>query len=229
MNNIFRIFITLSILVGSVIAGAFFLLRSEATLAQSKTTSNMNAENRNSTLRDGRTAPIAESNNNSLLKTLLVSENLGYDEQTLLAPQVEKSQTLQIRLTSQDTVSSDAVSAKKPVNTDLFLQQSKTSDEGLARQRSLELSPTQILVVALNEKQQVLWWTLQVDPRVLRLESADDTGRLSGGDIVYRNEAELLVSLPADKRIVALHLYHPDWDGNRFQLELIGNLDISKR
>jgi len=228
MNNIFKIILSFSILAGFVVTGAFFLLRSEPTFAQSKTTSNINAESRNSTLRDGRTAPIAEANNNSLLKTLLAGENLSYDEQILLAPRVGKSQTLQVRLTSQDAASKDAVSTRKPDNTEVFLQQLKTSNEGLARQRSLELSPTQILIVALNEKRQVLWWNLQADPRILRLETADDTGRLSGGDIVYQNDAELLVSLPADERIVALHFYHPDWDGSAFQLELIGNLDISK-
>jgi hypothetical protein len=109
------------------------------------------------------------------------------------------------------------------------LYKSEISGEGLARQRRLELSPQQILVVSLDKKQRVLWWSLENDPRLLRLETSDESGRLSGGNVIYQNDAELLVSLPADSAITDVRLYHPNWDGSKFQLEAIGSLELPKR
>ena len=231
MNNGLRIFLNPFItgLAGLALIGAFFLLRLQPSFAQNKTIEQTGVENKSSKIQDGRTAPIAESNNNSLLKALLAADNLNIDEATLLAPQIEKSRTLRISLVNQASAGKNGFSAEKPVQSALLLRQSKISDDGLARQRNLELSPAQILVVALNEKQEVLWWSAENDPRVLRVETADDAGRLSGGDIVYRNETELLVSLPADDSITNVRLYHPNWDGEKFQLELIGNLSLPQR
>ena len=221
--------ISLTTLVGVSSIGFFILLRGQSGFAQSKVISNNNLENQSSILPTGRIAPAGESKNNSLLKMLLAADNLHFEESAMLPPQIEKSQTLLIRLKNQNAAVNNALSDAPSGKTELFLRQVKTSDRGLARQRSLELSTTQILIVALNEKQQVLWWTLQTDPRILRLETADDTGRLSNPDSVYFNEADLLVSLPADETITETRFYHPNWDGEEFSLELIGSLNIDGR
>ncbi len=141
----------------------------------------------------------------------------------------EKTRTLQIRLTNQQASEKNEFYADKPVNTGVSLYKSKISGEGLARQRRLELSPQQILIVSLDSKQRVLWWSLENDPRLLRLETSDESGRLSGGNVIYQNDAELLVSLPADSAITDVRLYHPNWDGSKFQLEAIGSLELPKR
>ncbi|MBA2735926.1 MAG: hypothetical protein H0U50_03955 [Pyrinomonadaceae bacterium] len=106
-------------------------------------------ENQSSILPTGRIALAGESKNNSLLKTLLAADNLHFEETTMLPPQIEKSQTLLIRLKNQNAAVNNALFDAPTGKTELFLRQVKTSDRVLARQRSLELSTTQILIVAL--------------------------------------------------------------------------------
>lgn len=221
--------ILLTIAAGVFLFGVAILLRGQSGVARNTESSKVEIENKNSIPSAGRIALAGESKNNLLLKALLTADNLHFDETAMLSPQIEKSQTLLVRLENQETAASDAIAAAPSGKTELFLKQIKTSAHGLARQRSLELSTTQILIVALNEKQQVLWWTLQTDPRILRLETADDAGRLSNPDVVYRNEADLLVSLPVDATITETRFYRPNWNGKEFSLELIGSLDIAGR
>jgi hypothetical protein len=232
MNHIskltFGIFAT--IVAGIFLFGVTIFLRGQTGFTVSSENSNIKIKSQSSIPSAGRVAISGESKNNLLLKSLLTADNLHFEETAMLSPQVEKSQTLLVRLKNHDAANaSDAVTVAPSAKTELSLKQVKTSDRGIARQRSLELSTTQILIVALNEKQQVLWWTLQTDPRILRLETADDAGRLSNPDLVYRNEADLLVSLPADETIKETRFYHPNWNGKDFSLELIGSLDIAGR
>ncbi len=229
MNRSLKITLGLSLaaLIGALLPGVFILLRGQTGLAQSRVNSDVKMKIQSSASPTGRVAPAGESKNNSLLKTLLAADNLQFDETTMLSPQIEKSQTLLIRLKNQPAA--DGVSGSPSVKPELSLRQVKLSDQGLARQRSLELSTTQILIVALNEKQQVLWWNLQTDPRILRLETADDAGLLSNPDVIYRDEADLLVSLPADETITKTRFYHPNWNGREFSLELIGSLNVAKK
>jgi len=231
MINISRMIwcISLTILFGFFLLGIFVLLRTQSSLAQSKEALNAGVGNQSPITQRGRVTPVGEAKNNSLLKTVLAVDNLNFEESAMLAPQVEKSQTLQVRLKNQDAVSNKSFSSTQPLNTEIFFRQVKISDKGVARQRNLELSTTQILIVALDENQQVLWWTLENDPRILRLETANDEGRLFNTDLVYLKEADMIFSLPADDKIVEARFYHPSWDGKEYTLETIGSLDISKR
>jgi len=230
MKHISKITLGLSLaaVFGISLCCVSILLRGQSGFAQSRVNSDVKMDNQKSVSPTGRIAPAGETKNNSLLKTLLAADNLQFEETAMLPPQVEKSQTLLIRLKNQQSASSESLSDALSSKSELFLRQIKNSNQGLARQRSLELSTTQILIVALNEKQQVLWWNLQTDPRILRLETADDAGHLSNSDVVYRDEADLLVSLPADEAITETRFYHPNWDGREFSLELIGSLNIAK-
>ena len=221
--------VSLTALSGLFLLGVFILLRVPPSLAQSKEVSNSGANNQNPMTQRGRVTDVGEAKNNSTLKSALAADNLNFDESAMLAPQTDKSQTLLVRLKNQDAVSNKAFSATQSFNTELFLRQAKISDKGVARQRNLELSTTQILIIALGENKEVLWWTLENDPRILRLETADDDGRLSNNDLVYLNEADLLFSLPADDKIAESRFYHPSWNGKEFALELIGSLNIQKR
>ncbi|MDQ3132939.1 MAG: hypothetical protein M3Q99_19590 [Acidobacteriota bacterium] len=230
MKHISKITLGLSLaaVFGISLCCVSILLRGQSGFAQSRVNSDFKMDNQKSVSPTGRIAPAGEAINNSHLKTLLAADNLQFDETAMLSPQVEKSQTFFIRLKNQQSASNDSLSNTPSGKSELFLQQIKNSSQGVARQRSLELSTTQILIVALNEKQQVLWWHLQTDPRILRLETADDAGRLSNPDVIYRDETDLLVSLPDDETITETRFYHPNWDGREFSLELIGSLNIAK-
>lgn len=92
---------------------------------------------------------------------------------------------------------------------------------GLPRERSAELSPTQVVVVALDAKGRLRWCGLVADPRLLRAEVADPGVELSG-QVIYRESAEFFVNYPDDELIDEIRLYHPDWDGQKFSLALVG-------
>jgi hypothetical protein len=160
------------------------------------------------------------------LNALLTGDRVRVDDAALLPSKADQSQTIFVRLQSGDSDFADGFSAQKPENIAVSLLKVKTETGALSRQRIFELSTDQILGVAVNDRRQVLWWTVQPDPIVFRAETSDDTGRLSGKTL-YRREAEMLISLPADERIAEVLLYRPIWDGvGTYSLELIGGLNL---
>lgn len=171
--------------------------------------------------------PQRDISNLNDLTLLLSSDGISVDKATLLPPRVNQSRTIWARLKS-----ADSSSLKKPFTTEMAQENSlsllkmKTSQGKLTRQRSLELSPNQVLVVMVNHNNQVLWWDLIPDPRLLRAETADTEGFISGRTL-YNPNAEILVTFPLDKAITELRFYHPDWDGQSYNLQSIGNLFLA--
>lgn len=92
---------------------------------------------------------------------------------------------------------------------------------GLPKQRSAELSSDQVVVVALDAGGRMRWCGLVPDPRLLRAEWPGADGELTG-QVLYRESAEFFVAYPDDESIKEIRLYHPDWDGRKFSLELVG-------
>jgi hypothetical protein len=171
-----------------------------------------------------RQQPITEAMNIASLNALLKNHGVRVVDPALLHAQTEQSQTILVRFQSVDNNSTDGFSAQMSENIQVSLLSVKTETGALSRQRVLELSPFQVLVVAVNAQKQVLWWDLQPDPRQFRAETSDQAGRLSGKTL-YRNESEMLVSLPADAAIAEVLFYHPVWDGvSTYSLDQIGGL-----
>ncbi len=102
-----------------------------------------------------------------------------------------------------------------------LLGASARRDGALPKQRSAELSPTQVVVVALDAEGHMRWCGLVADPRLLRAEVPGPDGELSG-QVIYRESAEFIVQYPDDEAVTEVRLYHPDWDGQKFSLELVG-------
>ena len=101
-----------------------------------------------------------------------------------------------------------------------------TSRNGiLPRERSLELSTNQILVVALDENRGLRWWKLLLDPRVVRSETVAPSGEIHGEDL-YRPRVEFTLECPDDRAIRELRFYHPSWTGRDFRLESLGALPV---
>jgi hypothetical protein len=92
---------------------------------------------------------------------------------------------------------------------------------GLPKQRSAELSPTQVVVVALDSEGRMRWCGLVTDPRLLRAEGPGPDGELTG-QVIYKESAEFIIQYPDDDAVAEVRLYHPDWDGQKFSLELVG-------
>lgn len=91
----------------------------------------------------------------------------------------------------------------------------------LPKQRSAELSPEQVVVVALDAEGRMRWCGLVEDPRLLRAEWPGPGGELTG-QVLYKESAEFVLHYPDDALISEIRLYHPDWDGRGFSLKLVG-------
>lgn len=102
-----------------------------------------------------------------------------------------------------------------------LLSASARRDGALPKQRSAELSPEQVVVVALDAEGRLRWCGLVADPRRLRAEVPGPDGELTG-QVIYRESAEFVIQYPDDELVTEVRLYHPDWDGQQFSLELVG-------
>jgi hypothetical protein len=91
----------------------------------------------------------------------------------------------------------------------------------LQRQRMLELSEEQVLVIGVGADEAMRWWTLIADPRLRRAETPGPNGELSGQSMIL-SETDFAVACPADISITELRFYHPHWTGTKFTLESIG-------
>jgi hypothetical protein len=89
------------------------------------------------------------------------------------------------------------------------------------------LSSEQILVLTLDARAQLRWWTLLPDPRIVRAEEPQAGGELKG-QVVFQPEADFLVDVPEDAGAVELRFYHPRWTGEEFALELLGTLPLDR-
>lgn len=102
-----------------------------------------------------------------------------------------------------------------------LLAQAVSRGGALPKQRSAELSPTQVVVVALDAEGRMRWCGLVEDPRQLRAEVPGPDGELTGR-VIYKESAEFVVSYPDDESIREIRLYHPEWDGQKFSLAPVG-------
>ncbi len=169
-----------------------------------------------------------EQMNTNKLELLLANEVVAAGEASLLASPSAKSKTLRVRLTTAD-FSGEKDLSNQPANpAEISLLSVKSNGGATSRMRTLELSPTQILIVSLDEQKRLIWWTTQPDPRLFRAETADESGKLSG-EAKYLETAEILFSLPDDEKISEVRFYHPQWDGAEFNLKLVGSLDLNSK
>jgi hypothetical protein len=108
----------------------------------------------------------------------------------------------------------------------LNLSNSATRAGAAPRPRNLELAATHMLVIAVDELQQLLWWNQFPDPRILRAEVPDANGQQHIGRTFYLTETEFAVAYPNNPATHELRFYHPLWTGTEFQLELIGSVSV---
>lgn len=166
-----------------------------------------------------------EQMNTGKLESLLENEAVEVSEANLLASPSEKSKILRVRLTTADFSGEKSLSERAASSAEISLLSLKSNGGAASRMRSLEFSPTQILIVSMDGQNRLVWWQMQPDPRLFRAETSDETGRLSGEE-QYMETAEMLFALPDDKKISKISFYHPQWDGVRFSLKLVGSLDL---
>lgn len=95
----------------------------------------------------------------------------------------------------------------------------------LPRERSLDLSPNQLLAIGVDSKGNLRSWKLMLDPRLVRAETPNANGELKGEEL-YLADVEFWIAVPDDPSLKEVRLYQPHWTGKDFQLELVGTLTV---
>jgi hypothetical protein len=146
---------------------------------------------------------------------------------SLQSIQVEGYRQVQVRWNAYEG-SADVINPmeqQSALNPEMRLLGERKEKGGLPKQRTLELSTEQILVVAVDSKQQLKAWTLIADPRILRAELPDAKGKLSK-HLLHYSKPQFSVAFPDMPEIKELRFYAPNWTGTEITLVLIGSVAV---
>lgn len=187
------------------------------------------------TLAKGQSSRAVQKNSREVLqqeqlKKLMTKVGVDVVEISERSNQPQVYREVKIRWTdssaSSDTQTRPSVTAAEqkaaPV---VSLVEDKKRSGTLPRHRSLELSPTQLFIAAVNEMNQLRWWSIIPDPRVVRAEFQTPSGELRSEDY-YQSNFTLAVPFPDDPRITNLRFYKPVWTGSDFDLKLLAVVPV---
>ena len=172
-----------------------------------------------------------ESVQREQLKRLLARVGVEVPESAAHAERGDKTQTFrelkirwaaQTKSTGPKTQLSQAEQTQAP---SASIVEDKRRSGALPRPRSLELSETQIFIVAVDATNKLRWWSIMPDPRVVRSETQSPTGEVRGEDY-YVSNVTLVVAFPDDPDIANLRFYHPVWNGTDFELKPLATVPI---
>jgi hypothetical protein len=93
--------------------------------------------------------------------------------------------------------------------------------------RAIELSKYLILCVAVDVRGEAVWLTTAADPRLIRAELSDENGNLTGRE-VDNPDPEILVTIPSNPAIREVRFFHPNWDGEKYDLVPIGMIKTTE-
>ncbi len=173
------------------------------------------------TQRTGVNAPV-ENDRNQRLRTKLavllsaVDLTVGSD---LPALNVSTYKEVRVQWTAK-TNSSELLKQELSTGGALMSVSSSSKPGALPRDRAMELSPDQLLVVALDENETVRWWRLMKDPRLVRAEVGEHTDMHS--EKFYLPKVDFTVECPDDPLLREVRFFQPVWNGEEFRLELLG-------
>ena len=93
------------------------------------------------------------------------------------------------------------------------------------RERQPEPSANDLVVVVQDAAGRDLDWRIMPNPRLIRAETPGPDGLLSG-QVLERDEVELLVYVPEVAGADRIQIYSPVWNGKEFTLEPLGQVVI---
>jgi hypothetical protein len=143
------------------------------------------------------------------------------------AGDAEMSRVIELHLssTSPSAVKNHLSSAPPPDNTVTVLSQKRVQGAPPA-ERNPELSRQHLVVVGLNAQGQEISRTVMLDPRILRAETVDLSGKLTNPELLYRNDVTFSVAVPDDPGVIGVKVYQPRWTGTEYALDLIGEVKL---
>jgi hypothetical protein len=194
MKHFYRFFVLVSILC------AFTLAQGQSSLAVQKNRRDIALEER--------------------LKKLMTKVGVNVDDVSPRSNQPQAYREVKIRWNdSSDTKTKPSISAAQQRQAPVVsLVEDKKRSGTLPRNRSLELSPNQVFIAAVGAANQLRWWSIISDPRVVRAEFQASTGELRSQDY-YQSNFTLAVAFPDDPQITNLRFYKPVWTGSDFDLK----------
>ena len=134
-------------------------------------------------------------------------------------PPSENYRELRVHWESSKSNSTELIKRELAVGGSLNRVSAVARTGALPRQRSFELSPDQMLVVALDENEAVRWWRLMPDPRLVRAEVGHADMH---SENYYLPKVDFVVECPDDPLLREVRFYQPVWNGEEFRLELLG-------
>jgi len=162
--------------------------------------------------------------NLTTLSKLLLDEGVRVDS-SLVNLDSNTYRELRVRLQSSGTASEHGLLKEAGPGVVSLLAAEKKNGK-LPRDRVLDLSPNQVLLIAVDASGKLRWWRLFLDPRLVRAEVPDASGQLNNQEH-YLNTVDFVIDYPSEVGISEVRLYHPLWTGKEFQLELIGKLTVN--
>lgn len=93
------------------------------------------------------------------------------------------------------------------------------------RERQPEPSANDLVIVLQDSSGNDLDWRIIPNPRLIRSETPDRSGLLSG-QLIERDEVELLVYVPDIAGAERIQIFSPVWNGREFTLDPLGQVTI---
>ena len=115
--------------------------------------------------------------------------------------------------------------AEKPMPVKVTATLERHIPKSPRRQRSPELSSTQLVIIAYDMQEHEVTRVFIPDPRLIRAETVSPSGELETQNL-YRKNVDFTIVIPDDPNIKELKMFHPHWTGKDFILELIGETQL---
>lgn len=157
----------------------------------------------------------------SLVQAMMVSflvMSIGLVE----AQDTKTVQVIELQLSS----GRDDLLPSPPIDVTVTVLSQKRLQGEVPRQRNTELSLQHLVVVGLNAQGQETSQTVILDPRILRAETSELSGQLTGSGLLYRKNVVFSVVIPDDPSVIALRIHQPRWTGTEFALDSIGEASL---
>jgi len=163
-----------------------------------------------------------QAGNQARFKESLASQGIPAGE--LVGPG-DSFHELLVAITRGDGTGPPTLAAPSPSETGVALKDRQVGRSALQRERSFEVAPDRLLVVAVSTDGRARWATTVPDPTLVRAEFPDETGALSG-QVLHLARGEVRVRVPADPEVTGVDIYRPSAAGSGSAPQLLGSIPV---
>jgi hypothetical protein len=157
-----------------------------------------------------------------LFSAALVSGLIGICGLRVLGQTSQALHEIQIRISVGEAAPSGlAFLTARPDYGQVTIKSQRSIRGNLPRERHPELSEDHLVVTAVDNRGMEGFRMIIPDPRLLRAETADASGRLSQV-VFYRLSVDFWITLPEDPSFDRILVFQPQWSGTGFNLLPIG-------